>query len=496
MAGTRTLMGTLPSRNAVGAGRALLNIWMFWVIAGALLLYAALFSVNALLWIACALSLPLVVWLMDPQKSYPVLLWIVGMYWIQIAADVLGADINGVVFDKGALGSYQVEAVAISLLAMFALAAGMRVGVWWPFKTKRGTAQQSARNSFVISLNKAAIGYLIAAVIAGVLAAIANMVPAIRQPLLGFVLLKYVFLYLLAAATFELGRNYQWLVLAIIFETVIGVTGFIASYHAAFIIVLIAAAAHARHRISLRSVLALGIGVATLVWISIVWTAIKPDYRFWANGGTNEQIVVRPLSERIYWISDRVMSGHIDYAVGAQNLVKRIGYTDFYAMTLARLDQELVPTDLNLWWSAVLHVVRPRVLFPDKQELDDTTTTSLLTGETFGSDTSVSVGYVAEAHADFGFPGLLVPIFVVGLMLGAIAKYFMTRPMPLVIREAFTTGCLFLSFSYAHNIDKELGGFITGFLALYLAQRYGYPLISKWLSGPKRSRSGVGQFSI
>jgi hypothetical protein len=37
------------------------------------------------------------------------------MSWIQIAADFLGADINGVAFEKGPPGSYQVEAVIINL---------------------------------------------------------------------------------------------------------------------------------------------------------------------------------------------------------------------------------------------------------------------------------------------------------------------------------------------------------------------------------------------
>jgi hypothetical protein len=38
-----------------------------------------------------------------------------------------------------------------------------------------------------------------------------------------------------------------------------------------------------------------------------------------------------------------------------------------------------------------------------------------------------------------GFPGLLLPMLVIRVMLGMSAKYFMTRSVPLIVREAFTT---------------------------------------------------------
>jgi hypothetical protein len=468
-----------------GATRTLLDVRLFWALAGALVIYAAGFSVNATLWLACALTLPLVVWIVGGASAYPVLLWVVGMYWIQIAADLLGADINHLALDDGMMGTYQVQAIVYSLIALFAIALGMRVGIRSVARRVRFIVEHSDRSVRAISLQRAAVWYAVSALLAGVLTQAANFVPALRQPVLGFVLLKFVFLYIFVAKIFELGRGYKWLVLAMCYETAIGMTGFIASYHAAFIVLLIAAAAHAPKRFSLQQILAGGLGVALLLFVSVIWTAIKPDYRFWVNGGSDAQIVVRPFADRVQWIADRVTSGKIDYSVGTIKLVERIGYTDFYAKTIARLDQGLVPENLNLWWAGVLHVIKPRVLFPDKQELDDTAITSLLTGEKFGEETSVSIGYVAEAHADFGFPGMLLPIFAVGVMLGATARYFMTRPVPLVVCEAVTTASLFLAFSYAHNVDKELGGFITGFLALFVSVKYGYPRVSRFLWNAK-----------
>ena len=103
-------------------------------------------------------------------------------------------------------------------------------------------------------------------------------------------------------------------------------------------------------------------------------------------------------------------------------------------------------------------------------------------------DTSISVGYVAQAHVDFGFPGLLLPMLVIGGMIGGVAKYFMTRSAPLLIREAFTTATLFLAFRFEENIDKALGGFITGFLVMALVLKFAYPMIARWLSSGSHVR--------
>ena len=59
----------------------------------------------------------------------------------------------------------------------------------------------------------------------------------------------------------------------------------------------------------------------------------------------------------------------------------------------------------------------------------------------------------------------------------------MTRPAPLIIREAFTTASLFLAFPFAANIDKALGACITGCVMMALALKFGYPMIAQWLGG-------------
>jgi hypothetical protein len=256
----------------------------------------------------------------------------------------------------------------------------------------------------------------------------------------------------------------------------IGLVGFFASYKEGFFVMLIALAA-SRGAMSGRKWLFAVISVLAVVWVSLVWTVIKGEYRY--------QIAGNPLQQRVEWMAQRFFVAPIDYGAAVTRLVERVGYTDLYAQLLARLDIGSVPTNLGLYAAAVEHVLKPRVLFPDKASLDDSALTNVLLGMRIDKNTSIGVGYVAEAQVDFGFPGLLVPLFLLGTMMGAAAQYFMTRSAPLPIRQAFTTVILFNSFAFAANIDKALGVFITGWIAMALALKFGYPMIARWLAGTR-----------
>ena len=172
-----------------------------------------------------------------------------------------------------------------------------------------------------------------------------------------------------------------------------------------------------------------------MIWASLVWTSVKKEYRYHVAGA--------PIEYRIEWMGRRFFVDSIDYGAALVNLLQRIGYTEYYARIMAREQDVSYPGTFYFYTSAVQHVLTPRILFPDKAALDDSKLTNALLGTKIKGDTSIGVGYIAQAHVDFGFPGLLLPILSIGVMIGWVAKYFMTRSAPLFIREAFTTAVIF-----------------------------------------------------
>jgi hypothetical protein len=413
--------------------------------------------------------------------------------WLQVVGTIVAADLTGSVISEGYLGTYKVQAIIYSLCAILVLALGMRWGTHlgqWLFRfSVRRTGGSLTGDEYSIRLNRVVLCYFVSVSVTQALGAVAAHVPALAQPVLALGLIKFVCIYLIAAIVFESGGGYGWLILVAVLEMVTGLVGYFADYKNAFVVILIALASSRRSvtaRMWIFSVLAL----VAVAWASLFWTAVKKDYR--------HLVVGNPIEERLTWMKQQFVGGRIDYGNALVLLFQRIGYTEFYAAVIAREDAGFLRRDSGYYASAVQHVLTPRILFPDKQKLNDSKLTTELLGIKITGDTSIGIGYLAEAHVDFGFPGLLLPMLVIGVMLGVSAKYFMTRSVRLIVREAFATAALFLAFPYEENIDKALGGFITGFLVMVMVLKFAYPRIACWLalgSVPERRLVSEGSFA-
>lgn len=72
-----------------------------------------------------------------------------------------------------------------------------------------------------------------------------------------------------------------------------------------------------------------------------------------------------------------------------------------------------------------MHVLQPRILFPNKEAIDDSKmvnkyATRKVAGAKQGA--SFSLGFMAESYIDFGPYLMFIPIFCVGWLLGFIYK--------------------------------------------------------------------------
>jgi hypothetical protein len=452
-------------------------------IAAALLLAGPLASVNLAMWLVCLLTLAATVWLLGGKQACPVLVWLLAFAWLQIVADVLVHDLEGwVVFDS----ANHVQAILWGLSAILALALGMRLGSTrlggWTSHSLIGVGSGSVnRNeSDAFNMHRIVACYFGSLALVQILTYVAQSIPDLMQPVYALIPLKYVCIYVLAAKCFESDRGYKWLILVSLVEMVIGLTGYFSGYKEAFIVMLIALAA-VRRPLNVSKWIFAGTIAIAVVWASLVWTAVKDEYR--------TKVFNTAIEERIGWMAQRFIGDtSINYGDASRVLLKRIAYIDFFARVLKRDQVGLLPDSYNFYGAAVEHTLTPRILFPDKAFLDDSRITTELIGTRIPEGTSVSVGFVTQAYVDFGFPLMLVPMVLIGFMMGWVAKYFMTRPAPLIIREAFTTATLFLTFKFEANIDKALGGFIVDCLVMSVAMRFGYPIIGPWLTGPHSIR--------
>ena len=300
------------------------------IAASILVVVGVLASPNIGLWFACLLAFAVAVWLLGGRHAHRVLLWVIAINWLSVIFDVINFDLTNDVVSEGSMGTFRVQAILCSLCAVLALALGMRLGAYksgWRLRPPvRTEVDLPTRSEPTILLNRVVICYFVALLLTTILSLVPKLFPPLTQPVLALGLLKYVCIYLVAAAVFEAGRGYYWLVLISPLEMITGLTGYFSTYKEAFIVMLLALAS-SRRRVSVRMwVFAVPAAIA-VIWVSLAWTVVKKEYR-------HQQTVNAAFDSLDYktgWIIQRMFFNDIDYNDAIIKLTARIGYTGLYA---------------------------------------------------------------------------------------------------------------------------------------------------------------------
>ena len=152
--------------------------------------------------------------------------------------------------------------------------------------------------------------------------------------------------------------------------------------------------------------------------------------------------------------------------------------------------QEAAPEQIPMrqWMEAVGHVVTPRFFFPDKAALSDSEVYMRLARrfatEEVRMGTSISVGYMAENFADLGFPGMLVGIAALGLVIAGAIRLLMSFRLPQVVREG-----IIMAFAFSMSRDgvevslpKTLGALVMFLIVFLLLNKFVFPKAMLWLN--------------
>ena len=208
------------------------------------------------------------------------------------------------------------------------------------------------------------------------------------------------------------------------FELAAGLGTYFADFKTVFFITLFAALASGT-RVSSRALFGAGVLALLVVALAIVWTAVKGEYRVFVSGGQTEQIVAVDLVSRLaklYELAANLDAETLSSAV--DQLLRRLTYVEFFGVVLTYVPAYIPHTLGAILWDAIIRPFMPRLLFVDKDVIDDTARTNLYTGGLAGSSeaTSISLGYIAEAYIDFGSIGMFAALLGIGLFYGAIYR--------------------------------------------------------------------------
>jgi hypothetical protein len=310
------------------------------------------------------------------------------------------------------------------------------------------------------------------------------------QLLLAISYLKWVLLTLLIVQTLVVETNRNLVIVLVSIEILLSFSGFWAAFKD-YILVALGAYLMFSPRLSLRTYFILSFIFLISLFLAVVWTYSKGEYRKYLTGGERTQLIVEQDNltniQKFYEIVQRDFSSENfkdNFLIGLENLVYRVSYVEFLALTMKQVPTYLPHENGNLFINAIEHILKPRILFPDKKPIYDSELTSKYTGVQFAGaeqGTSFSLGTVAESYVDFGKYYMFVPIIFFGLWIGWMYKYFIVNGYNIIWGMCYSAPIFQFAWSFPVPTSKFFGWSVTYFIGFWFLNKYIIKHIDNWL---------------
>jgi hypothetical protein len=428
----------------------------------AVALALAIFSANPALSLLAIAVIPVLFRLLWRPGEPPVLLFAIGVQWLQVTMVLWYADFTGIGL-LAAFGGPQLPlAVFLGLIGLTILAGGARLGMGESRLSDVRLVEEEAESANLTTLF---ILYSITFFLVSALLIVARSIPALTQLLIAAFSIKWMLLFALLYVGIHTLRGWSLMLAALSLEFLSGLLSYFSGFKSAFFVLIVVLLASRRRWRTSRRVLA-SVTAFFLILTSIVWSAVKSDYREFLNQGTESQTVLVPMTKRFNKLIDLVCDlGNDGMVSGFDALVMRVGYVTYFADTIENVPANVPYEDGRLWFGAVRHVLIPRLFNPSKPVIDDSERVRQYAGvQVAGAEqgTSISLGYITESYIDFGAYGMFIPIFCLGLLYGFLYRNFVRRCRSKILGFAGATSVLIFSASLLETSNiKLLGGVLT-----------------------------------
>jgi len=309
------------------------------------------------------------------------------------------------------------------------------------------------------------------------LSEIAFEYPTVTQLALAFGSVRLAFLYLLLRRYVAARR--WWAIAALgSIELLVGFTSYFASFREGFVVMFLALLERFDRRRTLHWVLLIATGLGAL-GAGMLWTAVKSKLRHEISVGATESRLSR-LFRLFEMTGESLETLGGDFFTNMDKVVDRQWPVHIPHLVLRRVPAAEPHTDGAFLTGAIAHVTQPRLLFPDKPELQsDSEKVRRYAGKWVAgaeSNTSIAFGYFAEAYVDFGVPVMYVPIFFFGLFMGVgyriICKVLYHRELAVAVTTVVFWSAIYL---FERSWDRILGIGLTQMivitLTLFLTER-------------------------
>jgi len=430
-------------------------------------------------WITgAAVAVLFLVWfLLASGEGPPVLALALTYQWMQVSIGIFYTTITGRELDAMLETEWQTM-VLIGLGCIVCLTVSIFYGIVLA-RRRLVPAEDAPGRAFSGTLVWAA--YAASLLLTGIVQELAWQYPAFTQAILA---VTFSHLALLFVLTRRFTRpRFQWEKLAAVMalEVALGFTGYFAGFREPLIMAAIAMFEVFNRRDIRHWGFAAALGVVLAV-SSLVWVSVRGQLR----QEMDEEVVTASRIERFErarTISSGLLTQDLsDYLNSFEVLIDRLWAIHYPAMAVERVPFVLPYTEGQIIHDALVHVVTPRFLYPDKADLpSDSEMVRKYSGVNVAgseSGTSIAFGYAAESYVDFGLPLMFVPVLIWGFLVGVAYQAWLTVIRHRELAIALVTVVFWLTlYLFERSWAKTLGSTIT--MMVYLGGlTY---LVDQWL---------------
>jgi|GEM_PF-1228015 len=414
------------------------------------------------------------------------------MFWLSITIKLFYAIYTGVEYESLSRSSNIVSTTYSALISFVVFG----LGIYFATKKVRQNASIDMKKDLGYSSKR--IFYLFAGtIVAGsILRGAVYFIPGLNQIVYSLLDLKMGFIFLLVYAFFNRRDNLPFVLALIGVEIILSFFSLFSSFKDILFTVLIAVATN-RINFTFKNVVTYGIIGFVTLYMLFTWQTIKGQYRSFLNQDSREQVVkvsqedaLDKLSELAKQNVDEKKKEDVLYAS-----IDRLSYIEFFSEARERVP-DFIPFEKGKIWSGNLqHIFLPRMLFPDKEVIDDSQmvnkycTRKVLTAKV---GVTFSLGFIAESYIDFGPVLMYTVIFLVGLFCGFIYSIILKSSINL-----FWAYTMLLPFYVKISINgtpgtKVLGMTITYLIAFFIFKKLLMVRLDRFLRGgrvPKQQKT-------
>lgn len=450
-------------------------------VCGVVLAVAAISAIgsdNPALTLACGLVTALTIGLLWRLGEAPAILLAAGLQLSQILMPVLYANLLGVPIQAvSSLNSDPTSAIWFALAAMLILVLGL-----WQGQLGRKAAAGSILLQEAKSWNvQSAFAFCVVTfALAAVFEVLGGLSEGTRQAFTVAAGIQWLGVFVLTSVCVALRRGFGFLLLVVSMQAVIGFTGYFSDFKMVFFVLLVGVFS-VHPKLKPGTVLAGLVAGSVVLGLGAFWSATKKDYRSFASGHSAQQVIVVPIEDQLGYLMSKVyVFDWTTMGIGFDQLARRWGYVDFLAATMRNVPAHIPYENGALIGAAILHVIEPRFLFPDKPRLDDNQLTAKYVGfrmdDRIRAGTSVGLGYVAELYIDFGVPGTIVVMFVLGFLGGRCFRFVSSSPaLPAILNSGLAVILATSVTEFETSLTKTVGSFVMTVIIIIALRRFLLP---------------------